>query len=161
MRKSIITAAILAALVALAAIAPSIAPASKSVSFSGSYKGTFSATKSGSKVSISSVKAKGTGSLGLNSLSGGPGSGKTTSASCGSFGGPGVISGAGGSIKLAVSSSSLACAAGGDNLTFKGSAKVSGGTGKYGKASGTLTFKGTANKKSGAFSVKISGKLDL
>lgn len=162
MRKSsFITAAVLAALVALAAIAPGIAPASKSVSFSGSYKGTASVVKKGSSITITSVKGAGKGTGGLNKVAGGPGKGAKTSSSCASFSGPGTISGAGGSIKLSVSSKSIGCKGSGDSIAVKGTAKVTGGSGKYSKAGGTLSFKGEFNEKTGAFSATISGKLSL
>jgi hypothetical protein len=161
MRKSrFVVAALLAAAVAVAAFAPGIAPASKSVSFSGSYKGTASVVKKGSAITITSLKGSGKGTLGLNKVSG-KGSGKKTSSSCASFGGPATISGSSGSIKLTASSKSLGCKASGDSITIKGTATVSGGSGKFGKAKGTLSFKGSFNEKTGAFSATVSGKLSL
>jgi hypothetical protein len=93
----------------------------------------------------------------LTKLTGSNGTGHTT-GSCGFFSGPAKISGSGGSLTLAVKSSSEACGTG--NLkTVKGSATVSGGSGKLNGAKGTLSFSGSYNKSAGTFSVTISGSL--
>lgn len=156
MRKFKLGATVATAAIAAAAVVPAYAPA-KSSSFKGSYSGVAKVVVKQPSVTISSVSGKGSGSLGLSSLSGSKGSGHT-SGSCAFFSGPATLSGSGGSIKLTVKSSSTGCGTG-DNITVKGTASVSGGSGKLSKAKGTLSFSGKYNKGNGAFTVTISGSL--
>jgi hypothetical protein len=156
-------AAIVVAAAVAAAVIPGYAPASpvahaaKTVKFSGKYSGRASVTVKGSAIKISSVSGSGSGTDSLTKLTGSNGTGHT-SGTCGFFSGPASISGSGGSLTLAVKSSSKGC--GESNVkSVSGSATVSSGSGKLRGAKGTLSFSGSYNKSSGSFSVTISGTL--
>jgi len=120
------------------------------VAFSGTYKGKISVLWSDSDVRATSVTATGTGSvLGLDELTG------TGSAApqnqCDAFDGTGVLSGGGNTLKVAFDSTAKACAAEGaapTTITITGNATVTGGTGKYVGATGTLKVTGTFAIKS-------------
>ncbi len=117
-----------------------------SVAFAGTYKGKISLLfGDGNLIQVTKVDGTGTGNVsGLTGMSG------TASAVpanlCDNFDGKGVISGGGNSLNLTFDSSSQGCADSDSapaTITIKGSAKITGGTGKYAGASGTLTVKGT------------------
>ncbi|HUW88363.1 MAG TPA: hypothetical protein VMW30_08330 [Candidatus Paceibacterota bacterium] len=119
------------------------------VAFSGTYKGKMSILWSDSDVRATSVTAAGTGNvLGLDELTG------TGSAApqnqCDAFDGTGVLSGGGNTLKVAFDSTAKACAAEGaapTTITITGNATVTGGSGKYAGATGTL-------KVTGSFAIK-------
>lgn len=121
-----------------------------SVAFSGTYKGKMSILWSDSDVRATSVTAAGTGNvLGMDELTG------TGSAApqnqCDAFDGTGVLSGGGNTLKVAFDSSAKACAAEGaapTTITITGNATITGGTGKYAGATGTLKVTGTFAIKS-------------
>ncbi len=155
--------AVVTAIIAVAAVLPSYAPAApaahaaSTIKFSGKYSGKASVTVKGSAIKIASVSGSGSGTDGLSKLTGSNGTGHT-SGTCGFFSGPASISGSGGSLTLAVNSTSKSC--GESNVkSVSGTAKVSGGSGKLKGAKGTLTFTGTYNKSAGTFTVTISGSL--
>ena len=159
---AVVTAIVAAAAVG-GAVLPSYAPAAgaaraaSTVRFSGKYSGKASVTVKGSAIKISSVSGSGSGTDGLNKLTGSNGSGHT-SGTCGFFSGPASISGSGGSLTLAVKSTSKGC--GESNVkSVSGSATVSGGSGKLKGAKGTLSFYGSYNKSAGSFTVTISGSV--
>ena len=117
-----------------------------SVAFAGTYKGKISLLfGDGNLIQVTKVDGTGTGNVsGLTGMSG------TASAVpanlCDNFDGKGVISGGGNSLNLTFDSSSQGCSDSDSapaTITIKGSAKITGGTGKYAGASGTLTVKGT------------------
>lgn len=117
-----------------------------SVAFSGTYKGKISILfGDGNLIQVTKVDGTGTGNVsGLTGMSG------TASAVpanlCDNFDGKGVITGGGNSLNLTFDSSSQGCADSDSapaTITIKGSAKITGGTGKYAGASGTLTVKGS------------------
>ncbi len=117
-----------------------------SVAFSGTYKGKISILfGDGNLIQVTKVDGTGTGNVsGLTGMSG------TASAVpanlCDNFDGKGVITGGGNSLNLTFDSSSQGCADSDSapaTITIKGSAKITGGSGKYAGASGTLTVKGT------------------
>ena len=117
-----------------------------SVAFSGTYKGKISILfGDGNLIQVTKVDATGTGNV--SGLSGMSGSASAVPASlCDNFDGKGVISGGGNSLNLTFDSSSQGCADSDSapaTITIKGSAKITGGTGKYAGASGTLSVKGT------------------
>lgn len=117
-----------------------------SVAFSGTYKGKISILfGDGNLIQVTKVDATGTGNI--SGLSGMSGSASAVPASlCDNFDGKGVITGGGNSLNLTFDSSSQGCADSDSapaTITIKGSAKITGGTGKYAGASGTLSVKGT------------------
>lgn len=119
------------------------------VAFSGTYKGKMSILWSDSDVRATSVTAAGTGNvLGMDELTG------TGSAApqnqCDAFDGSGVLSGGGNTLKVAFDSTAKACAADDaapTTITITGNATITGGTGKYAGATGTL-------KVTGSFAIK-------
>lgn len=134
-----------------------------SVSFNGTYKGKMSVLWSDAGVQASSVTATGTGSTaGLDSLTGTGSS--SPSDQCAGIAGSGVISGGGNGIKVSFDSSSKGCAA--DSaaptvVTISGTATISGGTGKFAGATGTLKVTGTFAIKSSAAGFGESTPLTL
>jgi len=159
----LIASAVAAAALGAVMIAPVCATASPiahgaaKVAFRGKYSGHASVTINGSLVTISSVSGTGTGTDGTTKLAGAHGSG-TTSNGCAFFSGPATLSGSGGTISLAVKSSSSACGTG-NQISVNGSATVKGARGKLKNAKGTVKFTGTYNKTTGSFAVTISGSL--
>jgi hypothetical protein len=162
-RSRVIASAVTAAALGGAILAPvcatasPVAHAAAKVAFSGKYSGHASVTVSGSSVTISSVSGTGTGTDGITKLTGANGSG-TTSGTCAFFSGPGMLSGTGGKLSLAVKSSSSGCGSG-NQIAVKGSATVKGVSGKLKKAKGTVKFSGTYDKTTGNFTITISGPL--
>jgi hypothetical protein len=119
------------------------------VAFSGTYKGKMSILWSDSDVRATSVTAAGTGNvLGLDELTG---SGSAAPQNqCDAFDGTGVLSGGGNTLKVAFDSTAKACAADDaapTTITITGNATITGGTGKYVGATGTL-------KVTGSFAIK-------
>lgn len=117
-----------------------------SVAFAGTYKGKISILfGDGNLIQVTKVDGTGTGNVsGLSSMSGSASA--VPSNLCDNFDGKGVISGGGNTLNLAFDSSSQGCADSDSTpatITIKGSAKITGGTGKYAGASGTLTVKGS------------------
>jgi hypothetical protein len=149
-----------------AAAAP--VPQARSISFSGSYSGSASLLIDNGVVTISSVTGHGQGSLVGSSRVSGSGT-SSSSAQCDPFSGTGALSGASGSIKFAVSSSTAEACSNGETapitVSFHGTAKARGGTGKAEGARGSLAFKGTLNlggttgSQTGSFKVTLSGTL--
>ncbi|CAB4703875.1 unannotated protein [freshwater metagenome] len=117
-----------------------------SVAFAGTYKGKISILfGDGNLIQVTKVDGTGTGNVsGLSAMSGSASSAPANL--CDNFDGKGVISGGGNTLNLTFDSSSQGCADSDSapaTITIKGSAKVTGGTGKFAGASGTLTVKGT------------------
>ncbi len=142
-----------------------------SVAFQGTYKGKISIVFGDNNlIQVTKVDGTGTGNVsGLSDMSG------TASAApanlCDNFSGKGVISGGGNTLSLAFDSSSQGCADSDSapaTVTIKGSAKITGGTGKYAGATGTLTVKGTfdinskgivGSTEASTFSMDLSGNI--
>lgn len=119
------------------------------VAFSGTYKGKMSVLWADSGVQASSITGTGTGTvLGLDALSG---SGSSSPQNqCDSIDGAGVLSGGGNTLKVNFDSNAKGCAADGaapTTVTITGTASITGGTGKYAGATGTL-------KVTGSFAIK-------
>jgi hypothetical protein len=157
------TTATLVALVVTAALAgPALAGfAAHSAVFSGSYTGTATEKVNGQTVTAA-ARGKGTGTLVGKSTITGTVVANTSDSPCALFGGPGVIAGAKGKLKVKILPTSRGCAASEemrDNISLAGTVKVTGGTAKFSKARGTLRFSGRYNRSSGAFTVKLKGTL--
>jgi hypothetical protein len=158
-------ASTLAAALGLAALAAGAAFAAGTTStalFSASYAGTATEKVDGQKVTAV-TRGKGTGKLiGKSTISGTVVATTTADSACAPFGGPGVIAGAKGKLKVKVLPTSRGCAASEeqrDSISLAGKVKVTGGTAKFRKARGTLRFTGHYNRSSGAFTVKLKGTL--
>ena len=150
--------AVLAAFAILALLAGN-ALAGKA-SFTGTYKGVATEKVNGSKVTAA-VKGSGTTTLGKSALTGTVVATTSSDSPCAPFGGPGVLTVKGGTLRV-TAAASRGCAADADaqdNITVAGQLKVAGGTGKYKKAKGTLRFSGHYNRGNGAFTVKVTGPL--
>ena len=119
------------------------------VAFSGTYKGKMSVLWSDSGVQASSVTGIGTGTVfGLDALSGSGSSAPQNQ--CDSIDGAGVLSGGGNTLKVTFDSNAKGCATDGaapTTVNITGTASITGGTGKYAGASGTL-------KVTGSFAIK-------
>ena len=117
------------------------------VAFSGTYKGKMSVLWSDSGVQASSITGSGT-ALGLDALTG---SGSSSPQNqCDSIDGSGVFSGGGNTLKVIFDSNAKGCATDGaapTTVNITGTASITGGTGKYAGASGTL-------KVTGSFAIK-------
>ncbi|MBI3428508.1 MAG: hypothetical protein HY050_00310 [Actinobacteria bacterium] len=127
----------------------SVKPTSGPVAFSGTYKGKIVILWSDSDVRATSVTATGTGNnSGLDGLTG---SGSATPQNqCDGFDGSGILSGGGNTLKVAWDSSAKACAEEGaapTTINLTGNATITGGTGKFAGATGTL-------KATGSFAIK-------
>jgi hypothetical protein len=134
-------------------------PTASAVSFAGSYSGQASTKISGSTATIS---ANGTGSgsvIGAGKITGN-GTADTSQQPCVPFSGTGSMSGSGGTISFSVPTSSSGCGdEGGHTFTLKGTFTVTGGSGSFAKAKGSLRFTGTFDHDAGTFSIKVTGSL--
>ena len=142
-----------------------------SVAFAGTYKGKISILfGDGNLIQVTKVDGTGTGNVG--GLSGMSGSASSAPSNlCDNFDGKGVITGGGNSLNLTFDSSSQGCADSDSapaTITIKGSAKITGGTGKYAGASGTFIVKGTFDinskgivnsSESTSFTLDLSGNI--
>lgn len=147
--------------IALAAVFISSATAA-TITFSGSYKGKVTERVNGQIVTAVTV-GTGTGTLiGKGTLAGTVVATTAAESPCAPLKGPGTIKGAKGAFKLSILSGSRGCAASEDdkdNISFAGTAKVVGGTGKFIKARGSLRFTGRYDRTSGLFTLKLTGKV--
>ncbi len=145
-------------------------PALKTISFTGHYSGSASLLIDNGNVTISSVSGTGTGTLvGASSVSGSGSS--SAAAQCDPFGGTGAIAGPSATIRFKVlSSSAQGCSSGESGpvtVTFHGTAKAIGGTGRAKGASGSLKFHGTlqlggtSGSQTGTYTVKLTGSLNV
>lgn len=146
---------------------PTATTSSKSTSgvfaFSGTYKGKMAVLWSDSDVRATSVTASGTGSIsGLDALTG---TGSSAPADqCAGINGSGVLSGGGNTLKVSFDSSTKGCAedsAAPTVVNISGNAVVTGGTGKFVGATGTLKVTGTFAIKSSAAGTSESTALTL
>lgn len=151
------------ALVTIALAAAFISAASAAtITFTGSYKGKVTERVAGQLVTAVTV-GTGTGTLiGKGTLGGTVVATTEADSPCAPLKGPGTIKGAKGTFKLTILSGSRGCAASEDdqdNISFAGTAKVVGGTGKFMKARGSLRFTGRYDRTSGLFTLKLTGKV--
>ena len=124
-------------------------PTAGNVAFSGTYKGKIALLWSDSNVRATTVTATGTGSVsGLDSLTG---SGSAAPQNqCDGIDGASVLSGDGNTLKITFDSSAKGCAEDGaapTTINITGNALITGGTGKFAGATGTL-------KVTGSFAIK-------
>ncbi len=148
----------LATAVAVAAAALTLVPSAsaKSKAFNGKFAGTASVLVNGSAVTVKSVNGSG-GAAGLTKLSGHNGTG-TASGSCAFFSGKALLQGPSGKVALAVKSTSKGCGSE-TAATVTGSATAKGLSGKLKGTKGAVTFSGTFDSSTGAFSIVMKGKV--
>jgi hypothetical protein len=131
------------------------------VAFSATFTGQAQVKASGSKLDIQ-ADASGSGSpIGAGKLTG-IGIGNSDAKPCPVFTGDGQITAASGDkLTFTVQPSSAGCPVDGDEnaVNINGFARVTGGTGKYAKAAGTLKFVGDFDRKAGSLSMQWSGTL--
>jgi hypothetical protein len=145
---------------AAAIVAPVALPAKKHA-FTASYTGHGSAEVSGASAS-GTATASGRGSIiGRGTLTGSA-RGVFTSQTCVVFSGTAVLKGRAGSITLAARGA-RACAGSSDanNVSFSGSAQVTGGTSTFAGAHGTLSFTGTYLRQNGALTISFRGRISF
>jgi hypothetical protein len=144
-----------------------VAPAAAaSVAFSGTYKGNLAIVWGDTYLQVTSVTGKGTGNvLGLTDLSG------TAAAApaglCDSFDAKGSIGGGGNTLNVSFDTSAKGCAedeSAPTTIKITGNAQITGGTGKYAGATGTLKVSGVFSVKGGAketaaFTMDVSGNI--
>lgn len=144
--------------VGTAAAGTSLKP--KPVPFTAKYSGTASAQVTDQVADISAT-GKGTGTiLGAATITG-QGKGDASAQPCVPFTGPGSMVGTKGTkLLFTVIAGSQGCGdEGGHVFSVSGKAKVTGGSGKFAKARGTLKFTGVFDRDQGTFSVKFTGTL--
>lgn len=135
--------------------------AGTSTNFTATYSGKVTESVNNNDVTAT-PNGKGTGTLiGKSTITGTVGA-TTANPPCTPLSGPGILKGSKSTLKLTLLTGSRACAAGQDdqnNISFSGSAKVTGGTGALKKAKGTLRYSGHYDRGTGAFTVKLTGTL--
>jgi hypothetical protein len=145
---------------------PTSVATAATVAFSGTYKGSLAIVWGDTYLQITSVTGKGTGNvLGLTDMSG------TATAApaglCDSFDAKGSIGGGGNTINVLFDTSAKGCAedeSAPTTIKITGNAQITGGTGKYGGATGTLKVSGVFSVKGGAketaaFTMDVSGNI--
>jgi hypothetical protein len=142
------------------------APVTSAIAFSGTYKGTLAIVWGDTYLQVTSVTAKGTGNvLGLTDMTG---TGSAAPAGlCDTFDGKGSIGGGGNTLNVAFDTSAKGCAedeSAPTTIKITGNAQITGGTGKYAGATGTLKVSGVfsvkgGSKESAAFTMDVSGNI--
>jgi hypothetical protein len=145
---------------------PAAPAAAATVAFNGTYKGNLAIVWGDTYLQVTSITGKGTGNvLGLTDLSG------TASAApaglCDSFDAKGSIGGGGNTLTVAFDTSAKGCAedeSAPTTIKITGNAQITGGTGKYAGATGTLKVSGVFSVKGGAketaaFTMDVSGNI--
>jgi len=151
-----------------AATAPGVN--SKTFTLNATYTGKISMVWSDSDVQATNVTATGTGTtLGLTQLTG---SGSSSPASqCSTISGTGSISDGTNTLKAYFDPAAQGCAKDGaapTTVTINGNMVITGGTGKYAGATGTLKFTGTfpvdstaaGTNETGALTLNVSGSFN-
>jgi hypothetical protein len=142
---------------------PTAKPTSNIVAFSGTYKGKIAMLWSDSDVQATSVSASGTGNIaGLEALTGSGSSSPATQ--CDGINGSGIISGGGNTLKVSFDSTAKGCATESTApavVNITGNALITGGTGKFAGATGTLKVTGSFAIKSTAAGTNESSALTL
>lgn len=147
---------------------PAAPAAAATVAFSGTYKGNLAIVWGDTYLQVTSVTGKGTGNvLGLTDLSG------TAAAApaglCDSFDAKGSIGGGGNTLNVSFDTSAKGCAedeSAPTTIKITGNAQITGGTGKYAGATGTLKVSGVFSVKGGAketaaFTMDVSGNIKI
>jgi hypothetical protein len=139
-------------------VAP-VALAATSHPFTASYTGHGSGQVSGTRASGSATLTGRGSMIGPGTLTGSA-SGVFVSRTCVVFSGAAVFKGRPGTIRLATRRAQ-ACAASTDanEVSFSGSAQITGGSAKFAGARGMLSFTGTYLRQSGAVTISFRGRI--
>jgi len=136
----------------------------KVVAFKGSYAGRAIVRTTGSDSANLSAAGKGTGTLIGASALVGTGVG-LNSDPCPLFSGKGTLTATKGGAKIyfTVAQGATSCpgATENDPSALKGTAKVTGGTGAFSKARGTLKLAGTYSRATGKYAMTLAGPLTV
>ena len=142
---------------------PPVSATSKSLTLNATYVGKIAMLWTDSSVSATSVTATGTGTtLGLTQLTGSGSS--SPSSQCDTINGTGTISDGTNTLKATFDPSAQGCAKAGaapTTVSISGNAVITGGTGKYAGATGTLKFTGSFPVNSTAAGTSETGALTL
>ena len=143
--------------------APAPAAGSKTLTLNATYTGKIAMVWSDSDVQATNVTATGTGTtLGLTQLTG---TGSSSPASqCSTISGTGTVSDGTNTLKANFDPAAQGCAKDGaapTTVTINGNMIITGGTGKYSGATGTLKFTGSFPVNSTAAGTNESGALTL
>ena len=155
-------AAVATALAVTAGSALAAPPKPKTVTFKGQYAGHVTEKVDGQNVTALTA-GTGTGTaVGKGKLTGTV-QATTANPPCSPLSGTGWITGPKAKLKVTVvSPTSQGCAASQEdqnNITVSGNAKVTGGTLQFKKAKGAIHFSGSYDRSTGAFSIKLTGRL--
>jgi len=136
-----------------------VANAARSHAFTASYRGNGAGETSGSAASGSAtLPGRGT-VIGASTLQGSV-HGVFRSRNCIVFSGRAVLEGAAGSIFLrGHNATACAQAANADVVSFTGHGTVTGGSGVFAGASGSVSFSGTYARQTGAVKIALDGEL--
>jgi len=83
--------------------------------------------------------------------------GTFTSQTCVTFSGRAVLSGKKGSLRLVTRHAHACAASSGNNVSFSGTATVTGGTATFAGARGRLSFRGSFDRANGKVKISLSG----
>jgi hypothetical protein len=137
-------------------------PKPKTYTYKGVYAGKVTEKVDGQNVTALTVGVGTSTAVGKGKLLGTVAA-TTANPPCSPLSGTGSITGPKGKLKVTlIPTTSHGCAASEEDqtsITVSGNAKVVGGTLKFRKAKGAIHFSGTYDRTSGAFSVKLTGKL--
>lgn len=139
-------------------VAP-VALASTSHVFTASYTGHGAGKVSGTRAS-GSAKLSGRGRIIGRGTLRGSGQGLFVSRTCIVFSGKAVLKGRRGSIKLATRRA-RACSTHADEVSFSGTARITGGSATFAGAHGKLSFAGTYLRPSGAVTISFRGRISF
>lgn len=161
--RTITAALAVAALVCAGTALGAASTVARTLAFAGSYAGTAVVKVDGDNVAYSAA-GKGTGTLIGASKIAGKGKGDASSQVCAVWLGTGTITAANGTkLNIAVMPGAKGCPNKSNQniIALNGLLKVSGGTGKFAKAKGSLKFTGTLDRGKGVWSIKLTGTLSL
>ena len=158
LRRTLATLCALAAFLGATAIASATSrgPAGRDHRFSATYAGHGQGETSGTSAS-GSATLRGRGRLIGRGTLRGSGHGTFTSQTCVTFSGRAVLSGKTGSLRLVARHAQACAAGGGNNVSFSGTATVTGGTATFAGARGRLSFRGSFDRATGSVKISLSG----
>jgi hypothetical protein len=146
----------LAAAAVAGVAAPTALPATAHA-FRATYAGHGAGAVSGTNVSGSASLTGRGAPIGRGGMTGSA-TGHFVSSSCVVFDGTAVLRGTAGTVSVAAHAG-RACGGGGSSVSFSGHVAVTGGTGRFSGAKGTLSFSGTYTQAGGAVRITFAGRL--
>src|SRR3954454_8043910 len=158
LRRTLATLCALATFLGVTAVASATSrgSAGRDHRFSATYAGQGQGEISGTTAS-GSATLRGHGRLIGRGTMTGSGHGTFTSQTCVTFTGRAVLRGVAGSLRLRTRRAHACASGGGNNVSFSGTATVTGGTARFAGARGRLSFRGSFDSASGSVKVSLSG----